>query len=270
MRKALFLFLIFFALTIPALATGVTVSATQLAGFNPSNIGSDRSITVTATTGSAIVTSSAAFPPNMVGFGGFQVRIGGTQYTVASVASTSSLTLTTNYSGSSGSQTMTLYKWVWFRWYALQSFTPLGNCVQSGVPCTIQPGTPGSGAWYIQMAVSVVTNGQTNLAYIPQFQIDSTVDAPLPADQFAQYSAGFYRVDNSLVQYYFCSSLTQFRIPATTPTSLVAICNYNRASPQPPPPRQPITTPIRLTPALRPARRGRAITLLRLATPFHV
>ena len=88
-----------------ASATTVTISAYSWSSLPPNftNLGNARSITVTATNGSTTVTSSAAFPSNIVGIAGFQVLIDGTQYVVASVASTSSLTLTASYGGTTGS-----------------------------------------------------------------------------------------------------------------------------------------------------------------------
>ena len=220
--KRLILTLLFALLcAVNASATTVTISAYSLQNlpFNPSNIGSDRPITVTATNGSVTVTSLQQFPSNIVGIGGFQVLIDGTQYVVSSVVSTSSLTLTTAYGGTSGSQTMTLYKYVLMRAYATAGF-------QDNVTGqNIQPGTPGSGFFYKQIAVSVINSGSGNVAYIPEFTIPSTTDALM--NNQARYVFGFYRPDNSLLSYYTCAGVQQLFIRPDTPTTWTAICNYN-------------------------------------------
>ena len=90
-------------------ATDVGVAGTTISQipFNPSNmalIGQSRSRWSTARQRS----QTAAFPSNIVGIGGFTVTIGGVQYTVAFVSSTSSLTVTSNYAASGGSASMIL------------------------------------------------------------------------------------------------------------------------------------------------------------------
>ena len=229
--KRLILTLLFALLcAVNAYSSTVTVSAYSLVNlpFNPSNIGSDRPITVTATNGSATVTSLQQFPSNIVGIGGFQVLIDGTQYVVASVASTSSLTLTTAYGGTSGSQTMTLYKYVLMRAYATAGF-------QDNVTGqNIQPGTPGSGFFYKQIAVSVINSGSGNVAYIPEFTIPSTTDANI--NKQARYQFGFYTTSNTFLAFYQCGAVVQLALQPNTPTTWTAICNYNAAGPPPPPP----------------------------------
>ena len=221
MKKLLCIIFLSFLFATPALGTTVTVSAYSLTNlpFNPSNIGSARSITVTATNGSATVTSSAAFPANIVGVAGFQVLINGTQYVVASVASTSSLTLTSNYGGITGSQTMTLYPYTLLRMYATAGF-------QDNVTGqNIMPGTPGTGFFYKQVAVSVINSGSGNVAYIPEFTLPSTTDALI--NNQARYVFQFARQDGSALAFYQCGSVNQLAIPASTPTTWTAICNYN-------------------------------------------
>ena len=204
-----------------ASATTVTISAYSWSSLPPNftNLGNARSITVTATNGSTTVTSSAAFPSNIVGIAGFQVLIDGTQYVVASVASTSSLTLTASYGGTTGSQTMTLYPYSLLRVYATAGF-------QDNVTGqNIQPGTPGSGFFYKQIAVSVINSGSGNVAYIPEFTIPSTTDALM--NNQARYVFGYYRPDGSLLSYYTCAGVQQLFIRPDTPTTWTAICNYN-------------------------------------------
>lgn len=220
-RKILLSLAFIIALTADVYATDVTISAAAFPGFNPAGIGNDRTISVTVTNGSPTVTSSAAFPPNTVGLGGFRVKIGSTFYTVASVDTTSSLTLTTNFSGSSGGATMVFYRWVEWRFYANQSFTPLGaNYV-------VQPGAPGSGAWFRRFAASVVTESGTTSLYVPQLTIPATTDAT--DNNTAKWTIGVYRPDGSQIPNFFlCSSnVSQLAIPPTTPTTYTALCAFN-------------------------------------------
>lgn len=219
-REILFAGLWLFLAT-PAMATDVTISSLTWANlpFNASNLGTDRSITVTATNGSPTVTSSAAFPANIVGIGGFKVAIGGTTYTVASIASTSSLTLTTNFSGSTGSAVMTLYKYVLLRAYATASFQPNGEVY------VVQPGTPGTGNFYKQVAASIINGGSGNVLYTPDFVLPATTNATI--NNQARYAIGWYRSDGSFIQALACGSVTQIAVPATTPTTWGALCTYN-------------------------------------------
>jgi len=146
MKKTALILALLFALTANAYCTDVVVSAMTATNmpFNPANIGvSDQTITVTATNGSSTVTSASLFPQNIVGRSGFQVSIGGSQYVVAGVASRSSLTLTTAFSGVTGSTSMTLYKFVLLRVYSDQSFT-----TYSGNPTSV---------------TAAVTNGSTTV-----------------------------------------------------------------------------------------------------------
>lgn len=220
MKKLIVLLIVLLACTSATLATDVTISATTITQlpFNPTNIGSDRTFTVTVTNGSSTVTSSAAFPSNIVGIGGFQILIGSTQYVVSGVASTSSLTLTTNYSGSTGSATMTLYKYTLFRGYATAGFQDTNGQ-------NIQPGTPGSGNFYRQVAVSVINSGSNNIAYMPAFVMPSTTDAV--TNNQARFVFAWYRTDGSLLAYYVCGSVQQLALQPNTPTTWTAICNYN-------------------------------------------
>lgn len=221
MKKLFFILAILFALVGDVRASTVTISAYQLQNlpFNPSGIGSSRTFTVSATNGSATITSSAAFPSAIVGIGGFTVSIAGSSYTVASVASTSSLTLTTNYSGVTGSATLTLFPYVLFKAYATAGF-------QDNVTGqNIQPGTPGSGNFYKQVAVSIINSGSGNVAYMPEFEIPSTTDALI--NNSARYVFGFYRTDGSLLSFYLCGSVQQLALQPNTPTTWTAICNFN-------------------------------------------
>ena len=212
------------AVYVTAYPSTVTISAYSLQNlpFNPSGIGGARTITVTTTNGSATVTSSAAFSANIVGIAGFQVVFSGsdsTQYVVSGVASTSSLTLSTVFAGTTGSKTMTLYPYVLLRAYATAGF-------QDNVTGqNIQPGAPGSGNFYKQVAVSVINSGSGNVAYLPEFTIPSTTDALI--NNQARYVFGFYRSDGSFLAFYQCGAVNQLAIQAITPTTWAAICNLN-------------------------------------------
>src|ERR1043165_1147328 len=105
------------ALASPAFATDITVAATSAPGFTVGNLGSSVTVNVTVANGSPTVTSSAAFRSQWVGLGGFRVSLGGTFYYVSYISSTSSLTLSTNFAGTSGATTMIFYPYVELRLY---------------------------------------------------------------------------------------------------------------------------------------------------------
>ena len=220
-----FILLLFVILTLAgtARATDVTVSAVTIDGFSPSNIGTDRLIAVNTAGGSPTITSSGLFT-GIVGLSGFRVLIDGAAYTVASVNSTSSLTLTVNYAGTPGAQTMTLYRWVEMRVYADRAFQPLGSTQ------IIQPGAVGSGNFFRRFAAGVVNNGSTDQLFIPQIVIPATTDA-LITNQ-AKYSFPFYRPGgNSQLEFFLCPSATaQLALPPATPTTWTAICQFNSPS----------------------------------------
>lgn len=227
MKKLFSILLLAFLCAIPARATDVTISASQQSNlsFNPANIGvADQSITVTATNGSATVTSSNAFPQTIVGRAGFQVLLGGVQYVVAGVASRSSLTLTTTFGGSTGSTSMTLYKFVILRIYCNQAFTPLNaNYV-------VQAGAVGSASFYKEVGVSILNPGTGNIAYYPEFTLPATTDAPV--NNTAQYTFAFYNANGGYLNaLYACDGgITQFSVPPATPTSFINLCSYNGAT----------------------------------------
>lgn len=220
MKKLVFLLLALLAFTVPSLATDVTISSLVVSGFSPTGIGNDRTITVSAANGSPTVTSAGLFT-SIVGISGFQVLIDGTQYAVASVESASSLTLSTNYSGTPGSQSMTLYRWVELRAYADRAFQPAGGTE------IVQPGAVGSGNFYRRFAASVVNNGTTDQLFIPEITIPATTDA-LITNQ-ARYSFPIYRPGStSQLTFFFCpSSQAQLALPPATPTTWAAICQFN-------------------------------------------
>lgn len=224
MKKAILLFAFLCAFAAKAWATDVTVGGQTLASipFNPDSAGIDITRTVTVTNASPTVTCSSCFPASVVGIGGFQVSIAGVQYVVQSIASSSSMTLTTNYAASSGSATLILYKYVLLRVFnsSSSSFQPAGSTE------IIMPGGPANGQFYKQFACSIINSGSGNVLWIPQFVIPATTDALISSQ--ATLSFAFVRPSGaSLNELYRCGSKTQLRIPPNTPTSFPAICNFN-------------------------------------------
>lgn len=219
MKKLLFI-LAFLLIPMTAYSTTVTVAANSIANFQPTGLANDVTLSnVSVTNGFTTVSCSACFRPQWVGLSGFRIAISGVDYTVSGVTSTSVLNITTPYTGVTGSdKTVTWYKYVEVRIYADRAFQP------AGASYVVQPGVPGSTSWYKRFAASIVNASGVNTLYIPEFTIDSTTDAVGPTNQ-ARYTAGFYRPDGSLVQLYSC--FEQFRVPATTPTTWVALCQYN-------------------------------------------
>lgn len=201
-------------------ATDVTIAATTYpVGFSPAGIGVDRSISVT-TDGSATVTSSAAFPYQTIGMGGFTVAIDGVEYTVANVTSASSLTLSTAYAGSNGAHTMIFYKYVEIRIYADQAFQPLGDVF------IVQPGTPGSSAFFRIYGASIINVSGSNQLRLPQIVLPATTDALI--NNQARYQIGIYRPGGAFLQYLVCpSSIAGVSLPPATPTSWADLCSFN-------------------------------------------
>lgn len=224
MHRILLLIIALVAFSLPVFGTDVQISIQTLSQltFNPSSLGPDRLITgVSVTNASFTITSANAFPPQAVGMGGFQIDIGGNQYQVESVLSTSSANLTTQFAGSTGTVAITWYKWAVLRVYNTSGFAwqPLNSSE------IIQPGTVGSGNWYKQVACSVVNPGSGNILWIPEFTISATTDSP--TNNGAVYSFAFFTPANSLLNYFLCGSKNQLRVPPASPTTLAAICNYN-------------------------------------------
>lgn len=202
-----------------ASATDVTIGATTQPNFNPSNLGAAVTITgVTVNNGAnATLTCSSCFRPQWVGMSGFYVTVGLNNYYVKNVDSVSQVTLT-GVCNESSPATVIWNSYIEFRIYADRAFQPLGKSY------IVQPGTPGSGAWYKRYGVSIITINGVRTAYLPELVIDATTDAVGPTNQ-ARYTAAFYRPDNSLIQVYACAD--QLRVPAVTPTSWTALCQFN-------------------------------------------
>jgi len=325
MKKLLLLLALFCVVGGTARGTDIVLSSTSSTQipFNPSNLGNDRDFTVTATSGSATITSAALFPSNIVGKVGFTVSIGGVFYTVASVASTSSLTLTKAFTGSTGSAALRLYKYTLFRAFPTAGFqssttttstasvavvngsatvtssalfpamytgvaggyqvlidgvpyqvlwqastssltltqtyagtTGAATMTFDGVAENVQASAPGSGNWYKEVAVSVVNTGSGNVLYYPSFVVPATTNASFGAQ--ARYTFGFYPSSGgSALATYTCGGVTQLAVPATTPTTWTALCNYNAAGPPPPPPNTYYNT-IQIDQRLPPCTAGQS------------
>jgi len=206
-------------LTVNVWATDVTIGATTQPNFNPTGLQAATTLTgVTVTNGTnALLTCAACFRPQWVGMGGFYITVGVQNYYVKNVDSTSQVTLASSCPESSPA-TVTWHPYVEFRVYADRAFQPLGKNY------IVQPGTPGTGAWYKRYGASVITTNGVRTLYIPELVIDATTDAVGPTNQ-ARYTAAFYRPDGSLIQIYSCAD--QFRVPPVTPTSWVALCQFN-------------------------------------------
>lgn len=240
MKKLLLILFCLLALSANAYATDITIGADTLTSipFNPNPLPTARSITVSVTNGSATVTSSAAFPANIVGIAGFRVTISSTTYVVASVSSTSSLTLTTNFAGITGAATMVLQPYVLFRVYPTQSF-------QTSTGENIQASTPGSGTFYKQVAVSIINSGSGNVAYMPEFHLPSTTDATI--NNQARYVFQWYPYNGGSQPFatYTCGAgSSQLALSSlTTPTTWTAICAYNAPGAIVPPNTEAYTKP---------------------------
>lgn len=220
-----------------AQATNIDIAATQIPNFNPSNIGGNMVVTG-VTIGGTTMTCSACFRPAWVGLGGFTVSISGIQgpqdYTVSYIENTSMATLTAAPVSSGTGFSVTFYPYVEFRIYANQAFQPLGESY------IVQPGTPGSGAWYKRYAASIVPMGGMKTLFLSAIDIDATTNSPGPTNQ-ARYTSAFYRPDNSLIQFYNC--FEQFAVPPITPTSWTALCAYNSPGGIVPPTTEAYTKP---------------------------
>lgn len=223
--KKLLLLLLAFAFVCAAatatLATDVVVSATTIPNANFSNIGQDRPLAVTVTSGSPTITSANLFTP-YVGKRGYTITINGTRYVVASVADANTLTLTSNYVGLTGSTTATWHKFVEVRFYSSASFRPKGK------DYLVPQGTPGTGEFYLRFYASVIVEDAISKLFLPQFTIDATTDATVSTA--ARYTIVYYRPDGSELDRYRCGAVGQVAVPPGSPTSLADICSFNASA----------------------------------------
>lgn len=203
--------------------SNVSIGAIALPNWYVSNAGADRNFTVTATNSSPNISSAALFPPQAVGTGGYTISLGGAEYTVAYVTSTSAAVLTSNYAGATGPTACVWYKWIFAQIYSNQAFQPFGASY------VVNQGVPGEGPVYKKYACSLVTSvGITYLKH-PAITIDSTTDSP--SGNFARYYFGLFRIDGSFVD--ILPGLGEAQVPPTTPTSLADLVIYNRLPIQP-------------------------------------
>lgn len=221
MKKLFLLLFLFIAFAARAQATDIDLGAsTSVPGFNTANAGADTPLTgVSVTLGSASVTCSNCLPTGAVGVGGMKILLGSVVYDIASVASRSAFTLTTTYGESTGTVTGTLYKFVHLRIYATSAFIPSGSSV------VVQPGAPGTAAWYRRYGASIVNDGSQNILYIPAVDnLPATTNSNVPT---ARYFAALYTQSGGFIQNY-PGCVTEFRLDhTTTPTSWAQICVYN-------------------------------------------
>jgi hypothetical protein len=231
MKKLLLLLIAFFVLTVSARATDIDIGASSIVGFNTANAGNDTSLSgVSVTLSSPSVTCSNCLPIGAVGLSGMKVALGtpAVVYDIASVASRSAFTLTTNYAASTGTVTGTLYKFVHLRIYVTSPFVP------SGSTTVVQSGAQGTTAWYRRYAVSIVNDGAQNVAFVPAVNdLPATTDS---SDQTATYVAGLWTQGGGFMQSY-PGCVDEFRLShLTTPTSWAQICTFNSTPPTPPSP----------------------------------
>src|SRR5262245_10179311 len=207
----------------------ITVGASSIVGLNSNDVGADVSLSVVVALDSPTVTSSAAFRRSWVGMGGFKINLAGVEYTVASVESTSSLTLTSNYLATGGTVSAIWRRFAVLRVYVITPFVP------SGESYVAQSGAPGSGVWFRRYAVPVISNGTQLVAYVPEIVLPATTNSSVPT---ARYFAGIYGQSNAFIQN-FPGCVSEFKLDSsTTPTSWAVICSFN--SPPTPAPTQPI------------------------------
>jgi hypothetical protein len=221
-----FLFLLLTFLASATLATDIVISASTQPNLRPTGLPAIRTGTASVSNGSASVTLSTAVPTSHVGIGGYIIELAGTNYYVANTTTTTQITLTSNFVGSSGTTTYRIFPFILLRIYALGTFQP------SGANYVVQQGAPGSGSWYKQVGVSVISDGSGSVGYIPQLTLDATTNAVNPSTQNTRYFAGFYRIEGGLIAPFLC--FEQFRLPSTTtPTTWADICTFNQTTTQP-------------------------------------
>ena len=200
-------------LAVSTQATSITISSTTISNSRFTGLPASQTYTVNTSGTTVTKTSGNAF--NTSWPAGLKILINGTQYEIASVTSTTVLTLTSS-AGTQSSVSATLYPWVEMRVYALQGFVASDGTI-------VPPGTPGSGNFYTRAGVSVISG----VAYIPSVTLQSTTDAQSTADRQARYYAGFYSASGAFLDGF--DGLTNFQLPATpTSTGWAAIRLYNR------------------------------------------
>jgi hypothetical protein len=234
-RKIVTLCVLLCTATVTALSSEVQIAASQLSGFQPSNLDSAATVTIVATNGSSTLTSSAAFRTSWVNLSGFRVSIGATYYYIR-VISTSSAIIVANasgstagsdilYAGATGSASMIVYPYVQARIFSNTAFYPLGDANE--VPMR----GPAAGPAYRVYAASVVNDGGVNKLWLPPMTLAATTDG---APNTARYTMQFFTPSGALVDTFRCgNSTSELRLPTTTPTSWRDVCTFNSTSSQP-------------------------------------
>lgn len=189
----------------------ITVARLVIPDCQFSNVGNTRTGTCSVTNGSPTVTLSAALPNRWWNKGGYEISLNSVWYIVSTTSADGlTLTLTTNYAGSTNAAlSYSLPPAVELRTYCNRTFSPSTGGV-------VQASPVGSSLFYKGTLCSIRQINNSRSTVIPLFTLDSTRDAPDPADRTATYSAVFYRLEGSLIGAY--DSFTNFQVPAT-PTS---------------------------------------------------
>lgn len=201
----------------------VNITNETFGDFNPPDLPQTITGTLTATNGDAVVTGLSRFLPIWAQLGGFQIDIGGVRYIVDTATSASSVTLTTAYTGSTGVKSFTWYPFVLLRFYATQSFT------EPSTLAIIQGGSPGTSAWYQELACSVIAS----TLYVPDLTLPSTTDGVNPGDRLAKWFAGIYSVLGAFIdrlQPFDSFALT----PTPNPVTWQQVAAYNHFGTAPP------------------------------------
>jgi Right handed beta helix region len=222
MRKFLSSLFLILCLVVTTHATDITIPTVTLPNFQISGIGNNTTGTATATNLSATVTSSAAFPSRLVGLGGYKILLGGFEYEVLSTESTSSLTLTSAFSGSTGSTAFTIYPVVLLQIYSDLSYFPNGETYSVQAGSRTQPN-----GFFKRVGCSFKYFSGVPSLVIPQLTLDAISDAPNMQERNARLSASFFRVDGSFVRSY--DGFESFTLTASPTTQTWADINrYNK------------------------------------------
>lgn len=206
----------------------VTIGASAEPNYNIPNAGPDRTFNVTVVNSSTAISSAALFPAQAVGYGGFTITLGGVEYVVAYVTSTSAAVLASPYLSIGATVSCFWPRWLWMQIYSTKSFQPFGALYMVG------EGAPGSSAIYKKYACSLINSAGVWYLRHPQVTIDATTNGS-PTNQ-ARYFFGLYRVDGGYVQAF--PGLDAARVPTTTPTNLEMLVLYNHPPDWPPFPEQ--------------------------------
>lgn len=225
--------LILFASTVSVFATDITISETSIPGIQPQGLVLPRALTnVSVTDGSPNISCTNCFIDAMVGMTGFTISLNNVNYSDVTITSTTTAVLGSSYVGTTGLVAGVFYPYVILRWYSTSAFQPKGSTT------IIQPGTVGSRGYYKQYAASVIGT----VLYIKTMVVPATTDATL--NNQVRWVLGMYLPNGANLNVVICpSQVTQWAIPANTPTTLLAICGYNYPPANVPPNNEAYTKP---------------------------